>query len=323
MNKRIKIFLIVLGVAFILLVTGGFYAGNTLYNLALNPNTDKSTVINAEHNSMETIKDNDYEGREKARKWYENTVVEDYSLISRDNLNLHALAITQPGNLWVIICHGYSGQAANNSTSAYHFYEKGYNVLMPDARGHGQSEGDYIGMGWDDRLDIVDWIDQILETNPDAQIVLYGVSMGAATVMMVSGEDLPQNVKAIVEDCGYSSVWGEFSYQLKMLFQLPDKPIMNFASFVTKLRAGWWLEDGDAIEQLHKNKTPIMFIHGNADTFVPSIMLDEVYEATEVPKEKLLVENAGHGGSAGVLGEKYWDAVFHFIHQYVVTENSK
>lgn len=323
MKKRVKIVLIILATIFVLFLTGGLYVGNMLYNLALNPNTDKSSVINAEHNSMsmDDVVVIDDEIREKAKHWYDNADIKDYSLTSRDNLKLHALAVTQPGNLWAIVCHGYSGEASQNSTSAYRFYEEGYNVLMPNARGHGKSEGDYIGMGWDERLDIVDWIWQILDKDPDAQIVLYGVSMGAATVMMVSGEDLPQNVKAIVEDCGYSSVWGEFSYQLKMLFGLPDVPVMNFASFVTKVRAGWWLEEGDAIKQLQKNKTPMMFIHGDDDTFVPFEMLDKVYEATDVLKEKLLVEGAGHGGSAGILGEEYWNAVFNFINQHVTAEN--
>ena len=107
-------------------------------------------------------------------------------------------------------------------------------------------------MGWDDRLDIIDWINTILEYNPNAEIVLHGVSMGAATVSMVSGEDLPSNVKAIVADCGYTSVWDEFAYQLDDLFSLPEFPILNVSSLVAKVRAGYFLGEASTLKQVAK-----------------------------------------------------------------------
>lgn len=83
------------------------------------------------------------------------------------------------------------------------FYDMGYNIILPDLRGNGLSEGDYIGMGWDERFDIIDLIQYIVDDNENLQIILFGVSMGASTVMYVSGEELPSNVKAIIEDCRY------------------------------------------------------------------------------------------------------------------------
>lgn len=112
---------------------------------------------------------------------------------------------------------------------------------MPDARGHGKSEGDYIGFGWDERKDYLQWINRIIKKDPQSEIVLHGVSMGAATVMMTSGEKLPDNVKAFVEDCGYSSVKGELGYQLKEMFNLPAFPLIPVTSLVTKVRAGYFL----------------------------------------------------------------------------------
>ena len=94
-------------------------------------------------------------------------------------------------------------------------------------------------MGWHDRKDVLMWVDKIIEMDPDSDIVLYGVSMGGATVMMTSGEDLPDNVKCIVEDCGYTSAWDEFEYQLKELFGLPSFPLLNTANNITMLRAGY------------------------------------------------------------------------------------
>ncbi|HBT73792.1 MAG TPA: alpha/beta hydrolase, partial [Lysinibacillus sp.] len=157
------------------------------------------------------------------------------------------------------------------------------------------------------------WVNHIVSLNESAEIVLYGVSMGGATVMMASGENLPTNVKAIIEDCGYSSVWDEFSYQLKAIFHLPAFPIMHFSSVVTKLKAGYTLGEASAVEQVAKSKTPMLFIHGDNDTFVPSTMLNEVYEAANVPKQKLIVEGAGHGGAESVASELYWATIQQFL----------
>lgn len=319
MKKRtVKIIAIVVGILLIVFIILGFIIGNIFYNLALNPLADKSAVFGADHNQLgERPIDPEQGARET---WLESVTLDNRYMASHDGLNLHSYVIEQNGNnsdLWAILCHGYMGEASSMTNTAWKFHEKGYNILMPNARGHAESEGSYVGMGWDERLDIVDWINQIIEWDPDAQIVLYGISMGGATVMMVSGEDLPDHVKVIVEDCGYSSIWGEFSYQLKMLFNLPDFPIMHFSSLVTKIRAGWWISDGDTISQVSNSKTPMMFIHGDSDSFVPSYMLDEVYEAANVPKEKLYVEGANHGGSASVLGDEYWERVFGFITKYI------
>ena len=135
--------------------------------------------------------------------------------------------------------------------------------------------------------------------------------------MMASGEDLPSNVKAIIEDCGYSSVWDEFSYQLQAIFHLPSFPIMQFSSVVTKLKAGYTLGEASALDQVAKSKTPMLFIHGDNDTFVPSTMLNNVYEAANGPKQKLLVEGAGHGEAESVAGELYWETIQHFLETYM------
>ena len=227
-KKRTKVVLIILGIILMLILGIYFYIGNKLYELAMDPNADRTQVFSAEHNSTEQTAEarpGDAIAKE-AEEWYRGIDIGSRTMKSRDNLKLQAYTIEQEENqhLWAVLCHGYSGSGSENSTPAYNFHKNGYNILMPDARGHGLSQGDYIGMGWDDRLDIVDWIDQIIKDDPESQIVLYGVSMGGATVMMVSGENLPSNVKAIVEDCGYTSAWDEFSYQLKLIFNIPEFP---------------------------------------------------------------------------------------------------
>lgn len=111
-----------------------------------------------------------------------------------------------------------------------------------------------------------------------SKIVLHGVSMGGATVMMTSGEALPPNVKAIVEDCGYTTAKDQLAYQLKRMYRLPIFPLLHITSLLTKLRAGYFFGEASALDQLQKSKTPMLFIHGDADLFVPTEMVYELFK---------------------------------------------
>lgn len=318
MGKVVKRVCVILAVVLVLVIVAGFFAGNYFFYLALSPDANRDVVTQAEHNRVETDAHQDGVW-EQLQTWFDSVSHTDVYMQSFDGLNLHAYRTEneQASNKWAILAHGYGGNGRQMVGSAQQFYAMGFNLLMPDARGCGASEGDYIGMGWHDRLDYVRWIEMLVEEDPRCEIILYGISMGGATVMMVSGEELPQNVKAIVEDCGYSSVRAEFDYQLKSLFGLPTFPIMQFASLVTRLRAGFWLGEGSAVKQVAKSETPMLFIHGTEDTFVPFYMLDEVYEAAACEKEKLVVEGAGHGAASSVMGEAYWQTVGRFVGKYL------
>ena len=261
MKKFWKRLIIVLAIVLLLLIAAGIVAGNYFYELALDPTTNKSIVFQAPQNAVGSSPNSDEEDRQKANQdWLGEKGAIAMEMESYDGLALKAIGVLNEDATenWVVICHGYGGKGVQMVGSARTFYEKGYNILIPDARGCGNSEGNYIGMGWHERLDIVDWIEQINAAYNPTNVVLYGVSMGGATVMMVSGETLPENVRAIVEDCGYSSVWGEFAHQLNGVFGLPTFPIMNFASLVTKVRADFTLEEASAINQVSKSVTPIL-----------------------------------------------------------------
>lgn len=191
-------------------------------------------------------------------------------------------------------------------------------ALDPAARAHERSEGRYTGMGWPERRDIVDWVGALVGQDPDAEVVLFGVSMGGATVMMTAGEELPANVKCVIEDCGYSSVWDEFAGQLQELFGLPTFPVLDAASLVTQVRAGYSFKEASAVEQLKKTSLPILFIHGEADTFVPYWMLDVVYEAcASAEKEKLSIPGAAHGEVSWEDPELYWSTVETFLAKHM------
>lgn len=119
--------------------------------------------------------------REKGKEFASQNPPRCVTIKSHDELILAGYTFEQESDKWAIIVHGYQGKASSMFYQAMKFYEKGFNVLTIDCRGHGKSEGDAIGMGWLDRLDVLEWIDFILDLSPQAKIVLYGVSMGGAT----------------------------------------------------------------------------------------------------------------------------------------------
>ncbi|WP_300856956.1 alpha/beta hydrolase [uncultured Clostridium sp.] len=292
------------------------FVGNYFYNLALNPNTPKDIVFGTPEEAEATsgqVLDSDV-----AWLLNDSNYTDEY-ITSSDKLKLHSYKVTNQNNSnkWVIAVHGYTSEGINMSTYAKHYYDNGYNVLIPDLRAHGLSEGNYIGMGWDDRLDIISWINYILNENPNAEIILHGVSMGAATVLMTSGEEIPSNVKAIVADCGYTSVWDEFAYQLDDLFSLPEFPILNVSSMVAKIRAGYFLGEASSLEQVKNSKTPILYIHGDKDDFVPYYMMEELYNATSSEKEMLTIKGAEHAKASEIDPETYWNTVNNFINKYM------
>lgn len=180
-------------------------------------------------------------------------------------------------------------------------------------RGCGESEGKYIGMGWLDKDDLQVWIKLIVEQNENSEIILHGSSMGSATVLMASGDNLPSNVKAIIADSGYTSVWDIFASEAKKRFNIPKFPVLNMFQVVAQIRAGYNIKKASALDQVKKSKTPILFIHGNADDFVPEYMCEQLYEAANCKKEKLIIEGAGHTDSKYKEPETYYNKMFEFI----------
>ncbi|MGM0214380.1 alpha/beta hydrolase [Enterococcus sp. AZ109] len=304
MKKSMKI---LIGMVVVIIIALGF-AGNYFYNYALVPAEKDFLSGSSSEKSPELV---------QAEAWFtDDNNRTTWQMESVDGLNLSAIYLPadKDQKKTAIIAHGYMGKAEDMAQYAELYHSLGYNVLLPDARGHDASEGDYIGFGWDERKDYQQWIQEVLtKTNPDEAIVLHGVSMGAATVMMTSGEKLPDNVKAIVEDCGYTSAKDELTYQLKQMFNLPPFPLIPVTSLVTKIRAGYFFGEADAVKQLHNNTTPMLFIHGDKDDFVPFYMLDEVYAATDAPKEKYVVPGAGHAEAFSKDPAKYKEIVANFL----------
>ena len=258
--------------------------------------------------------------KEQGKDWFDNTNKEKLVIKSTNaNKNLHADFIfpEKESDIFVIIIHGYTSEPRGMGMYAQKYHELGYNVLMPSLNGHADSEASTVTMGWKDRLDIVDWVNFIAENYPESKIILHGESMGAATTMMTTGEDLPDNVKVAVADCGYTSVWDIFSNKIKNNFKMHEFPTLYSANVVNKIYSGFDFKEASAIEQLKKSKTPTIFIHGDKDTFVPYEMLDRVYDACASEKEKITIPDSPHARNACVDPELYWNSVIKFINRYI------
>ncbi len=260
-------------------------------------------------------------GVNENQTWIEQQGEEIY-ITSEDNLSLHGYFAknSTAQNRYVIVCHGYTSMASHMSYFAKQFYDMNYSVLCVDARAHGESEGNVRGMGYLERRDIILWINEITKQNPNAQIVLYGLSMGAATVLFTSGEsDLPSCVKAVISDCAYTRVYEEIGNAVRgFVWFLPNFPLVDSASVVCEIRGGYSFRDASCLESVKRSSTPTLFIHGSADGFVPFYMLDELYNSASCAKEKLVIEGAGHAQSATTNPELYWSTIKDFINKNVM-----
>lgn len=293
-------------------------AGNNFYNFSILRR--KKEFLNHDPDLRNT---NSGVSWDIKREWLQQHKQEELVMESFDGLKLSAIYLpcAKASRKTVILVHGYnSWNGSMGGFAQYYLEDLGYNVLLPDLRGHGSSQGDYIGFGWHDRKDILKWIDVMLNrVGLDSQIILHGVSMGGATVLMTSGEALPANVKCIISDCAYDSITGILGYQMKRMFKLPKFPLMQVTGLISRLRAGYGFREASALKQVQKSKTPILFIHGEADKFVPIYMVYLLHEKAACPKELLVVKDAAHGTSFWKDPAAYKSTVEGFISKYVKT----
>ncbi len=214
---------------------------------------------------------------------------------------------------WVLLLHGYTGWKEELYPVACQYVQQGYHALVPDMRCSGESEGDFIGMGWTDRIDNQLWIDEILSRDPEAQIILQGQSMGAACALIMSGGELPDQVKAVISDCAYTDAYSMFAKQMKDWFGLPSFPLLDSMNLMLQLRGGYDLRDASALDAVKNTSLPVLLIHGEEDDIVPVSMAQELYDAAGGRKELLLIPGAGHAQAMEKEPELYFDTIFDFL----------
>ena len=242
------------------------------------------------------------------------------TFIVNDGARLHAYYVAAPEatRATAVIVHGYTDNAIRMFMLAHLYnHELRYNVLLPDLHYSGLSDGDCFRMGWLDRLDVMRWMDVADSIFGGTQMVVHGISMGAATTMMVSGEEQRPFVRCFVEDCGYTSVWDEFEHELRGRFGLPAFPLLHVADWLCGVEHGWTFREASAVEQVKKCRLPMLFIHGAADDFVPTWMVYELFEAKPQPKEIWVVLGAAHAVSYRDNRDQYVWRVRNFVSRYI------
>ena len=328
-KKKRKVFT-VLFILILLLVVLYFILVNFLVSAALVPSfmrklesfqriTDESYAAQVQTSDIQV---NRQLALNETDEWLKAVDSQTISAISEDGYTLIAKEFfaqdqSAENHKWVLVLHGYTGWKEEMYPFARWYHEEGYHVIVPDLRCQGESEGDFIGMGWTDHYDCTLWIDYILSQDADACIVIHGQSMGAATALMMTGEDsLSNHVVAVVADSSYTDAYSMFGDKVKEWFYLPAFPLVDSARLVLQLRGGYDLMDASALNAVTKSNTPTLFIHGASDAMISVQMSKDLYKAAACEKELLIIDGAGHAQAQDKEPEVYYGTVRNFIEKH-------
>ena len=191
----------------------------------------------------------------------------------------------------LVFFHGYHADPLNNiNTPGLKFLHLGYNILLITERAHGESEGKYITFGVKESDDALLWLDFLNKEYKPEEVILWGVSMGCATVEMISNR-LPSNVKGLILDCGFTGAYEEVSYSIQRRLKIKPRITMAFMSLFANIH-GFTLEKSKAKDALKDCKTPCLFIHGKNDLMVPLSMGEENYNSCGAKKDKIIIDAA-------------------------------
>ena len=237
---------------------------------------------------------------QKGREYIYSLNPEDLYIDSFDNLKLHALFINNNTNKTIICVHGYKAKDGlyDFGMSANFLNSLGYNLLFVDNRAHGLSQGKYIGFGILDSIDVNSWVDYLVTNKNQDSIVLYGMSMGGATVLNTDSSPSDSSpIKAIIADCGFASGYDEVTYQIKKMFHLPPFPIIPISNVLLKLLAHYSLKEKEAYKSIKNYKNNLLIIHGSRDHFVPTSDAYKIFDNATCKKKLLIIEDASHAKS--------------------------
>lgn len=241
---------------------------------------------------------------------------EKVSILSRDGLTLNGKYYHVKDGAPLAICfHGYRGMGIRDFCGGSKLcMELGQNLLLIEERAQEQSGGHTISFGVNERWDCLSWIEYArCRFGEDVKVLLYGVSMGSATILMASGLDLPENVKGIVADCPYTSP-KEIIQKVCLDLKLPPKLFYPFAWLAALIFGGFRLGSADAVQAVKLTKVPILLIHGEDDRFVPCDMSRRIQAANPEMISLYTFPGAGHGLSFMVDKDRYRRIVTDFIH---------
>lgn len=251
-------------------------------------------------------------------QWLKETLHEDVEITSFDGLKLEGhLYLAENAKRTIIMMHGFrSSWIRDFSLAGKEFFEVGCNLLIVEQRAHGNSDGKYITYGVFERYDCLYWALYAAERFGDLPLYLDGISMGAATVLMASALPLPDTVKGIIADCGYTSPKAIISKVFNDKSPVPSKGLVTAVSKYSKFAAGYDFDDYSTLDAMRENTRPIFFAHGDADDFVPMEMTLQNYEACTAPKTLFIAHGATHGLSYLAQHDAYYNELMNFFEKY-------
>jgi len=255
----------------------------------------------------------------EAEMWLRGHNAQDWYITGEDCLRLHGIWVpAENPKATVIMVHGYRSTYLLDFGKAMEIYHSmGYNLLLPDQRSHGKSEGQYITFGVKESRDIYKWIEYHNVHCGNTPVVLSGLSMGASTVLYLADKELPSNVRCIVADCGFTSPREILSSVFKRVTHLPATASLWFTELLARAFAGFSLTQEDTRRSLKHSKLPVFMVHGTDDNFVPCEMTKQASALCSGKMQVLYVEGAEHGVSFLTEPETYKTRLLAFLNEHV------
>lgn len=265
-----------------------------------------------DESSVDTVFKRDIE---EGMKWISSMPFSEHEIESFDGVNLYGRFYRNgDSKITILMMHGFRSNPIHDFSCAFKFYyDKGFNLLVPDQRAHGKSGGRYITYGARERYDAKAWLEFANTLVEDGELYATGVSMGATTVLMAAELDLPKNVKGIIADCGFTSPAEIIKKVMKKDMKLPLFPLYYTTRALARVVAGFDFEECSAALAVKDCKIPLLFLHGKEDSFVPFSMGEEIYNAAQGKKHAVWVEGADHGCSFLVDHKACADALGGFL----------
>ena len=253
-----------------------------------------------------------YEYKKNLREKFEKIPFDQFEMLSDrgDDLKGYYYDCGAKGKKIAFIIHGYRSEHIDTTSMYYDLYKKrGIDVFTCDHTASGESKGDYIGFDVFEAKDCLKWIDFLKEKfGEDIEIILHGFSMGAATVMQMSGK-CPSNVKFIVEDSGYINAKASLDHQVGIMYE----PLR----FINKVFGKYDLNDSDVTESIMRSRIPMLFVHGKDDKLVPYENGPKLFEMYKGEKDSFFPEGTKHIEAIYTQPEEYGSKIDRFIERYL------
>lgn len=260
-----------------------------------------------------------YENIIVGNKFLQENISREIQIESFDGLKLHGVWVpAENPKGTILLAHGYRSSKIVDFSLAFGMYHAmGMNILLPDQRSHGNSEGKYITFGVKESNDMLSWVEYHNKTFGEIPLILSGLSMGASTMLFLADAELPGNVKGIIADCGFTSPREIIKSVFRSVIRLPAAPTLWVTDILARIFAGFSLTEKDSRKSLKNSKVPVLLVHGEEDSFVPCEMTKQAHAVCREPKELFLVKGADHGVSFLVAKERYVEIVKAFLQKNI------